>query len=342
MLFSAHTGVIADRFERRRLMIWCQLLQGLIFALITIALPPYWALLGLLVLASLLGTLLRSTTQTALKALVPDNQLMAANGMLGTALWSAFVIGPAIGGALAGLTGPRLALAVDTATFLVSAATLLTLPLLPRIAGAEADTGGVRAAFRFALGDPVLRAMLIAVTLLVAFAGVDNVAIVYLVRDELGGSATTYGIALAVFAVGMVVGSALMIRFQHWSAERALFGGVVATIAGTAGLAAAPTMAAVYPAQIAGGMGNGLEVAAQNTIIQRRTPDSMLGRISGAVNSAVAVGFLFAYLGGGAIVDATSPRTALYIAAAGTCLSLVVLIPLWRTAPTPAQSSHRP
>lgn len=342
MLLSTHTGAIADRFERRRLMIWCQLIQGAIFGVITLWLPPYWALLGLVLLASLLGTLLRSATQTAVKALVPGDQLMGANGMIGTALWGAYVIGPAVGGALAGFAGPRLALGVDTATFLLSAATLLALPLLPRIGPDSSDTGGVTAAIRYAARDPVLRSMILAVALLVAFAGVDNVAIVYLVRDTLGGSQAAYGFALAVFAIGMVLGSALMIRFPLWRPERALFGSMIATSVGTLGLGVAPTLAAIFPFQVIGGTGNGVEVAAQTTIIQRRTPESMLGRISGASQSAVAVGFLFAYLGGGAIVDATSPRTAFLIAGVGTLGALFVLMPVWRSAQQPAPTSPLP
>src|SRR4051812_25182099 len=134
MLLSTHAGVIADRFERRRLMIGCQLGQAVIFAAVTIWLPPYFALLALLVVASFLGTLLRSATQVAVQATVPEGQLMSANALLGVALYGSVILGPAIGGALAGLAGPRLALAVDTVTFLVSAATLLLLPLLPRVA----------------------------------------------------------------------------------------------------------------------------------------------------------------------------------------------------------------
>src|SRR3954452_16201662 len=48
MLLSTHTGVIADRFERRRLMIACQLGSALIFAVVTLWLPPYPVLLALL------------------------------------------------------------------------------------------------------------------------------------------------------------------------------------------------------------------------------------------------------------------------------------------------------
>ena len=334
MLLSTHAGVIADRIEARKLMIACQLGQAVIFAGVTIWLPPYAALLALLVVASLLGTLLRSATQVAVKAVVPDDQLMPANAMLGTALWSAVILGPAIGGALAGLAGPRLALAVDTGTFLVSAATLLVLPLIPRTEPDASDSGGAAAALRYAFADPVLRGLIVSMAMMVAFAGVDNVGLVFLVRDTLGGGSAAYGAAMAVFGIGMVVGSAVLVRYANWRAERLLLGSFVATAAGTAGLAVAPSLAFVYPAQIVGGAANGVDVAAQTTLVQQRTPSAMLGRMSGAVNSAVAVGFLAAYLGGGTLVELTSPRTAFLVAAVGTLGAVAVAKPVWATPST--------
>jgi MFS family permease len=332
MLLSTHAGVIADRVEARRLMIGCQLGQAVIFAGVTLWLPPYAALIALLVVASLLGTLLRSATQVAVKAVVPDDQLMSANAMLGTALWSGVILGPAIGGALAGLAGPRLALAVDTATFLVSAATLFVLPLIPRTHAS--DSGGAAAALRYAFADPVLRALIVSMAMMVAFAGVDNVALVFLVRDTLGGGSAAYGAATAVFGIGMVVGSAALVRYANWRAERLLLGSFLATAGGTAGLAVAPSLAFVYPAQFVGGVANGVDVAAQSTLVQRRTPSAMLGRMSGALNSAVAVGFLIAYLGGGTLVELTSPRTAFLVAAIGTLGAVAVAKPVWSTRAT--------
>ena len=338
MLLSTHAGVIADRFERRRLMIGCQLGQAAIFAIVTVWLPPYAALLALLVLASLLGTLLRSTTQVAVQATVPDDQLQAANALLGVALWGSMVLGPAIGGALSGLAGPRVALAVDTVTFVVSAATLLILPLLPRIPAEESDSGSAAAALRYAAADPILRSLILSMTMLVAFAGVDNVALVFLVRDTLGGGPAAYGAAMAVFGVGMVTGSALVIRYSRWRAERILVGSFALTAGNATILALAPSLAAVYPAQLIGGMGNGMDVAAQTTLVQRRTPASMLGRMAGALNSGVAVGFLVAYLGGGALVDLTSPRVAFLVAAVGSLLAIAVARPVWRSVATPSTS----
>lgn len=343
MLLSTHAGVVADKLEGRSLLIGCQVGQGLIFGLITVWLPPYAILLALLAIASLMGTALRSATQTAMRDLVPPDQRLAANSMLSVALFGGVMLGPAIGGALAGFTSPRVALAVDTITFGVSAATLLMLPLLPAMHADEDDSGSAMAALRHAWGDPILRSIILAMTMLVAFAGVDNVALVFLVRDSLGGGSVAYGVAMAVFGIGMVSGSALIARHStRWRAERLLSGTFAATGAGTAILAGAPTLGFVYPAQFIGGAANGIDVAAQTTLVQQRAPASMLGRLSGAINSAVAVGFLVAYLGGGALVDATSPRTAFWVAAVGTFAAVFVLTPVWRSAPPPAPTSRRP
>jgi MFS family permease len=335
MLLSTHASVIVDRFERRRVMIACQLGQAVIFGAVTLWLPPYAALLALLVVASLLGTLLRSATQVALHAVVPDEELMPANALLGVALWGSMILGPAIGGALAGIAGPRVALAVDTATFVISAGTLLLLPLLPRVVSSDdTDSGSAGAALRYAWRDPVLRALILSLTMLVAFAGVDNVAMVFLVKDTLGASSGAYGAAMTAFGIGMVGGSLLMVRHPEWRPERILLGSFTATATSTAALSVAPSMAVVYPAQVVGGAGNGMDVAAQTTLVQRRTPPGMLGRMSGALNSAVAVGFLFAYLGGGALVEATSPRTAFAVATLGTLGAIVVARPVWRAPVT--------
>jgi MFS family permease len=334
-LLSAVAGSVADRVERRRLMIVCQLGQGLIFAGITFWLPPYPALLALVVSASLMGTLQRAAGQSSLPALVRDEDLLAANALLGTALNASVVLGPALGGALAGLAGPRLALGVDTASFLLSAATLLWLPALPPepLSRGEPADRGVVAALRFGLADPVLRALLLSTAMLVAFAGVDNVALVFLVRNTLGGGSFAYGAAMAAFGTGMFLATALLVRFTRWRVEQTIFAGTAATAAGTLLTGLAPTLGPVYPAQAVGGAGNGIELAAGNTLIQRHTPRAMVGRMSGALQTCVAIGFLIAYLGGGALTEATSPRTAFLVAGAGSLLALVVLRPVLAAKP---------
>jgi hypothetical protein len=59
----------------------------------------------------------------------------------------------------------------------------------------------------------------------------------------------------------------------------------------------------------------------------------MVGRMSGALQTCVAIGFLIAYLGGGALVEATSPRTTFVVAGMGSLLALVVLRPILGARP---------
>jgi MFS family permease len=337
-LLSPVTGAVADRRERRSLMIACQLAQAVIFTVIAVWLPRYAALLPLIAAASLFGTVVYAAGPSSLPRLVSAEQLLPANALLGAALNTSVVLGPALGGALAGASGPRLALAVDAASFFGSALMLLRLPRLPLEASSERSVGALAGALeglRYVFGDAVLRALMLSTALLVAFAGVDNVALVFLVRHSLGGSALAFGAATATFGLGMLMATARLLRYTRWGVERALVGGTLATAVGTALTGLAPTLAAVYPPQVVAGIGNGIEVAAGNTLIQRHTPPHLRGRLSGASQTSVGVGFLIAYLGGGAVVEATSPRTALIVAGIGATLATFVLRPVLTSAENP-------
>jgi predicted MFS family arabinose efflux permease len=138
---------------------------------------------------------------------------------------------------------------------------------------------------------------------------------------------------MAAFGIGMFLATALLVRFTRWRVEQTIFAGTAATAAGTLLTGLAPTLGAVYPAQVVGGAGNGIEVAAGSTLIQRHTPRAMVGRMSGALQTCVAIGFLVAYLGGGALVAATSPRTTFLVAGTGSLLALVVLRPVLAARP---------
>jgi MFS family permease len=332
-LLSPFAGAIVDRVEKRRLMIGCQIGQGVIFAAITAWLPPYAALLVLIAAASALGTALRAANQTSLPPIVEEADLLPANALLGVAANLAIVLGPAIGGALAGLAGSRLALGVDAATFFLSSAFLLRLPVLPPHPSGGEPVGALRSTrdgLRYSFGDPILRALLISSVLLIAFAGVDNVALVYLIRETFGAGAFAYGAGTACFGIGMITATLILVRLGQRNEVRVLVAGNVATGVGTGLTGAMPVLGGVYPMQAIAGVGNALEVAAQNTLIQRRSEPAMLGRVSGASNAVVGLGFLFAYVGGGAVVEATSPRAAFVIAGIGSLLAIAVLLPLLR------------
>src|SRR5712692_2925349 len=94
------------------------IVTGLVFA------PNIFVLLTLVGLKTIFSTLFNPAEQAAIRMTVPAEELHQANALSQLVLQSTKVIGPALGGLLVSLSGPRVAFAVDAATFLCSAAIL--------------------------------------------------------------------------------------------------------------------------------------------------------------------------------------------------------------------------
>jgi MFS family permease len=336
-LLGPLAGALADRVERRRLMTACQLAQGLVMAVLAALPAALPTLLALSAVAGLLATVFGPAARSATPRLVDQQDLGRANAMLGTALNLQVVLGPALGGLLVAHGGPRTAFAVDAVSFAVSAALLWRLPRLradrrgQRSPGLLADT---LTGLAYIARTPGPRALVLGLLLLVSFAAVDNVALVFLVRDTLGGDVRDYGAVQAAYGLGMLAASVTVTRaFARRSPLALLAAGIVATGAGTllTGLAPAAGMAAAW--QALAGSGNAVENIANDTAVQQLVPRHLLGRVFGATGTAAQAGSAVAYAAGGPLLAATSPRAVFAIAAAGVFSTLLVLLPLLRRAP---------
>jgi MFS family permease len=333
-LLGPLAGALADRVERRRLMTACQLAQGLVMAVLAALPPALPTLLALSAVAGLLATVFGPAARSVTPRLVDQQDLGRANAMLGTALNLQVVLGPALGGLLVAYGGTRTAFAVDALSFAVSAALLASLPRLradrrgQRSPGLLADT---LTGLAYIARTPGPRALVLGLLLLVSFAAVDNVALVFLVRDTLGGDVRDYGAVQAAYGLGMLAASVTVTRaFARRSPLALLAAGIAATGAGAllTGLAPAVGMAAAW--QALAGAGNAVENIANDTAVQQVVPRHLLGRVFGATGTAAQAGSAVAYAAGGPLLAATSPRAVFVIAAAGVFATLLVLIPLRR------------
>jgi hypothetical protein len=225
---------------------------------------------------------------------------------------------------------------VDVFSFAASAALLARLPRL-RTDGAGQRSPGLLAdtlsGLTYIARTPGPRALVLGLLLVVSFAAVDNVALVFLVRDTLGGDARDYGAVQATYGLGMLAASVVLTRgFAQRSPLTLLTAGIAATGAGTllTGLAPAIGLAAAW--QALAGSGNAVENIANDTAVQRLVPRHLLGRVFGATGTAAQAGSAVAYAAGGPLLAATSPRAVFAIAAAGVFSALLVLLPLLRHA----------
>ncbi len=160
VVFGLYGGVLADRFDRRALMRWCEPGLGACAVLLLLnALLPHPLLWPLYVIAGLmmaLASLQRPAFEAATPRIVPRDQLTAAAAIMSLSTNASVLVGSSLGGVLAVSPGPWLVYALDAAGFAVSFAMLSRLPRLPPVAEESAREASAELA-----GGPALREILV-------------------------------------------------------------------------------------------------------------------------------------------------------------------------------------
>lgn len=340
-LLGPFAGAVVDRVDARRLMVLCDLGQAALIGSVALFLPPFPVLVALVAGASTLSTLFFPAGRGAVPALVAPEDLTPANALLGTSANVGFAGGPALGGVAVAVVGASGALLFDALTFLFSAALLLKLPSLPPAAREEAAP--TRSFFQESLDGLLyvfrhgaVRAVASGLFLGVAFLALDGVALVFLARETFGAGDAAYGIFAAAHGVGMILGPLFLVRRRSpagLSLVPIILLGLALEGLTTLSTGLAPFLALAITLRILGGVGNGVENVAVDTLLQKIVPRAMLGRVFGAVYGGAFLAVGLAYAAGGPLLEATSPRAVFVIAGAGT---LATMLLVWRMLPRSA------
>jgi MFS family permease len=334
-LLGPLAGTLADRVDQRRLMTGAAVAQAMLYGAMGAVVPSFPALLALVAAASTFATLFAPAGRSAVPALVSSQDLLRANSWMGIALTFQGTIGPVVGALLVAAAGIRGALWGNALSFVVCAALVRTLPPLPPEATGKARVGLVRGTGQgllYALRHPVARVLVIGLGLGVMFAAVDDVALVFLARDELGAGSVGYGLLVSLYGVGLALGSLALMRAPAGRAVGAFSLGLLLTGCGGIATGLAPVFLVAAVAQAVAGIGNGLEVVATDTVVQRSVPRSHRGRVFGVVSAATLLGAAVARGLGGVLVDLTSARTTFVIGGVGLLAVTVVAVVLLRRA----------
>ncbi|MEU3734727.1 MFS transporter [Streptomyces sp. NPDC033538] len=331
--FGPLAGALADRVNVRRLLIVAELVQAAVFAAIILTRPGLVALVALVLVAASASTVFSAAGRTVVPRLVDEADLMPANAWLGTAFNLQAALGPVLGGLLSAWVGPRGALLLNAATFLVSAALLTRIPPLPGLGAG--GRGGMKGLFsdtaeglRHVRGNRVARAIVMLLLLGVFFGSLDNLALVFLAEHSLGTGEFGFGVLSASFGVAMVASSLWLVRAaEHRSPVWVFLFGWFFTGLGLLLTAAAPVLYVAVAMQVIAGLGNGIANVGEETLLQRAVPVEVLGRVGGTVSSAAFLGSTLGYLGGGFLSPDTHPRLAFVVAGAGIFLTLALCAP---------------
>jgi MFS family permease len=324
-LLGPLAGTVADRLDRRRVLVGCELLQGALVLATALWLPPLPGLLALVGLRAVAGQVFQPASRAAVPALVPERDLERANAAVGVATNGGETLGPLVAALLLPVLEVRGVLLVDAATFLVSAALLAFLPAMgttPGLGRQASFLADARAGLGYAWAEPTVRAVIGGYVAIVACNGIDDVALVFLATDTLGGGEGAVGLLLAAVGVGLLAGYALLARARgRLPMTVLLLAGFAVSSAGNLLTGLAWAVAAAFAVQAVRGLGIAALDVAATTLLQRIVPARLLGRVFGSLYGGIGVAAAFAYLVGGLLLDRTGPRVAFVAAGAAGLLA---------------------
>ncbi len=319
ILVGLVAGVFVDRYSRKRILIASDFLRAILIFLIPILVPLniLW-LYGLVALSSAITQFFDSAQASVLPELASDEDLSAANSLMTISAHVATTIGFAAAGLIA-TANINLAFYLNAASFALSGL-LMSITHIPAMASVEDSS--IRAigdnlleGFRIVRDIPVLRSLFLIFAPIFLLFGLEYSLWLPFSLKVLGGTDFEFGMLESVDAIGIVLGSLLMVGL----ADRIREGQWLVLSIISIGLAGAaysfsPTMSiAILLIGIAGFV-NAPSFIGRQLVIQRATPREMRGRVNSGFfvvrDMMFVVGMLMAGLG-----DIVSVRF-LYLASA--------------------------
>lgn len=323
-------SALADRWPRRALMIWCDVLRAGLVLLLLIPSPPLWFVFAILILAGVLAPPFESAKSAALPDVLVGEAYGTGNALMSSLKQGAMVLGFLLGGALVAALSPRGALAVDAATFAASAV-LIRLGVHDRPCSTPSGThllNETREGVSLVLRDDQLRRLL-SYGVLGTICLVVPEGLAVPVSESVGGGPVTAGVLTASLPAGFVVGSILVMRLPVERREQLL---PTLTALAAVPLLMTPLASSsliVVPLWALSGVFSCAQVIANASYMLAAAPHAR-GRAYGVAATAIMVSQGVALLAAGAAAEIVGSRGTV-AAAAG--LTLILLIPLVTSAP---------
>jgi MFS family permease len=323
-LASPFAGVLADRLDRRRLMIACDLSRAVLVLgfLVVRTEDLVWLVYVLLALTAVFAAAFEPASMAAMPNLVDERDLSIANALSGSLWGTMLAVGGALGGVVAGVFGTEAAIVIDSLSFVLSALLILRI----RASFAEVRTPHERPSLRqdtvetvrYARRDHRVLALL-AVKFGWGVAGGVLVLLPLLALGEFHAGEIGLGLLMAARGVGALIGPFIG-RALAGPQDRRLFGAIGGALAtfgfGYALLGLAPALIFAMGAVLVAHTGGGAQWMLSSYGLQRVVPDRIRGRIFAVDGMLVTLTFGASSILTGWLADAIGPQeTALAMGA---------------------------
>jgi len=290
-LFAPLYGMYIDRVRHKPLLVWGSLVSALMVLplLLVNDAGDVWIIYVVAFLYGISFVVLPATVNGLLKEMIPADLLVEANSSLQTTREGLRLVGPLIGAALFGLFGGGVVALADSLSFVIAAVVIALIPLretpprrVPQHWWREM-TGGVS----HLAHEPVLRHTLVAFALMLVVIGFSEASI-YAVLDFFGKPATYAGVVVTVQGIGAVAGGLTASRWVRRLGEPGTVTVGMALLAlGLAIVALTSDLRVTLAAVVVFGYALPLTLIAFMTMLQRRTPQALMGRVSAAVETVM-------------------------------------------------------
>ncbi|MET8869932.1 MFS transporter [Nonomuraea sp. NPDC004580] len=228
VLLGSVAGVLADRWDRRRLLVVADVLLGLGLLPLSAVRGPgqVWIVYAVALWTGVLSTVLFPAQKALVPQIVPEPQLVRANALTGQSGQAARLLGALAGGVAVGAGGLGAVVGIGTAGFLASALLLAGLrPPARAVVTVQEGVGGQwRAGLRLARTSPGVRLLLAYMMITGLGEGVFSTLAAPFVAGVLGGDGDAYGLFLSAQAVGGIAGGVALAAGPGRLTPRALFG----------------------------------------------------------------------------------------------------------------------
>jgi MFS family permease len=284
LLLGPYGGVVADRVDKRRLMIALQSMMGvlaLVLGLLTVTgVVRLWEVFALALLLGLNNCFENPARQSFILEMVGPQHLRNAVSLNSVMVNVARMVGPAVAGLVIAAGGIGICFLANSASFIAVVVSLMALDttrLQPSPPTARAP-GQLREGLRYVQRTRELAVPLLMMALVGCLAFEFQITLPVLARDTFGGDSATYGFISTAMGAGAVVGG-LFVAARGRTGARAMVVGALLFGVSLVAAAAAPTLALELLAMaLVGGLSVGFQSTGNSTLQLTASP-SMRGRV---------------------------------------------------------------